>query len=86
MSMDDTRSIEALAREIQAYLDRHPAAADTLEGILTWWIARQRMAESADQVQQALDHLVSQRHIQAHRRQGGAVVYTRAGPTTRPRR
>jgi hypothetical protein len=86
MSTDDTRSVEALAREIQAYLDQHPAAADTLEGILAWWIARQRMAESADEVQQALDYLVSQQRIQAHHRQGGTVVYRRPDHTTKPRR
>ncbi len=86
MSSDDTQSIENLAREIQAYLDQHPAAADTLEGIVAWWIARQRMADSLDKVQRALDYLVSRQRIRAHRREGGAVVYARPDGTSKPRR
>ena len=83
MSSDNTQAIENLAREIQAYLDRHPAAADTTEGILAWWITRQRLTESLESVQRALDYLVAEQRIRAHRQQGGAIVYTRVDRETR---
>jgi hypothetical protein len=31
-----------VAAELLAYLSRHPNAADTLEGIMNWWLPRQR--------------------------------------------
>ena len=50
----------ALADEIASYLDSHPNAADTAEGILTWWLARQRYAETKRNVELALAYLTEQ--------------------------
>ena len=50
----------ALADEIAAYLESHPAAADSAEGILTWWLARQRYAQTKRNVEQALEYLTEQ--------------------------
>jgi hypothetical protein len=54
-SEDD--DVEALAAEIATYLEAHPDAADSLEGILTWWLARQRYARTRRSVEFALDRL-----------------------------
>ena len=50
----------ALADELAAYLESHPDAADTAEGILTWWLARQRYAQTKLNIEQALKHLTEQ--------------------------
>jgi hypothetical protein len=50
----------ALADEIATYLESHPDAADSAEGILTWWLARQRYAQTKLNVEQALEHLTEQ--------------------------
>ncbi len=60
--------IMAIAREIEAYLQHHPEAADSAEGIARWWLARQRIHYELSLVEAALEHL---------RRQG--VVAAEAG-------
>ena len=45
------------AREIEQYLEAHPKAADSLEGISTWWISRQRIRRELAVVRAALEML-----------------------------
>ncbi|MBA4142839.1 MAG: hypothetical protein H0X43_07500 [Nitrosospira sp.] len=44
--------------EIIEYLRAHPAAADTVDGILEWWLCSQRYKTTKDAIQKALDDLV----------------------------
>src|SRR4051812_35069628 len=55
---DDDQLAGELAREIRDYLDGHPDAADTLEGVLQWWIVHQRFLRGVGAVAKALDRLV----------------------------
>jgi hypothetical protein len=43
---------------VLAYLHRHPAAADTLEGIVRWWLPLQRREDEREHVAAALQALV----------------------------
>lgn len=45
-------------REIIEYLQTHPAAADTIDGILDWWIPAQRDDNAKHEMQQVLHELV----------------------------
>lgn len=54
----DERVINA-AREIEQYLETHPQAADSLEGIATWWVSRQRIRSELEVVRAALDALAA---------------------------
>lgn len=47
-----------LAQQILRYLVRHPAAKDTAEGVLTWWVRDERVGCDKAAVQAALDCLV----------------------------
>ncbi len=47
-------------REIIEYLRSHPEAADTVDGILDWWIPAQRHENAKNEIQQALHELVEQ--------------------------
>lgn len=45
---------------ILAYLDEHPRAMDTLEGIAEWWVMRQRIRTDLALLQTLLDRLVTE--------------------------
>jgi hypothetical protein len=49
--------------EILAYLRGHPAAADTVDGIIEWWLPRQRHETAKAAIQRALDDLVAEGKI-----------------------
>lgn len=69
--------VTALAAEILRYLDRHPNAADTIEGIAQWWLSTQRLHDSVAQVQAAVDALVDRQLVEALPTIGGRVRYRR---------
>jgi Fe2+ or Zn2+ uptake regulation protein len=45
-------------QEIIEYLRRHPEAADTVDGILDWWMPAQRHENTMMEIQQALREFV----------------------------
>ena len=49
--------VENVAREIEQYLESHPQAADSLEGIATWWVSKQRIRSELEVVRAALEQL-----------------------------
>src|SRR5262249_34027654 len=62
---------------IERYIMEHPLAADTPEGIRSWWIASQCQASLKD-VQMALDHLVESRCLSRVTLIDGTVIYAHA--------
>jgi len=62
VSTDDDQEIERIAHDVQAYLQNHPHAADTLEGVVKWWLTRQRYDQAEAQVSRALE-LLEQRGL-----------------------
>lgn len=69
--------ILAVAEEIRNYLATHPNAADTVEGIVKWWLRRQRYEESVQKVQHALKYLSDQGVIKRTHTADGTVIYAR---------
>lgn len=57
LSVGDLTEIE---RNILAYLDEHPMARDTWEGIVEWWLLEREIRRQGRKVQQALDRLVEE--------------------------
>lgn len=49
--------VAEVASEIEHYLETHPAAADSLEGIASWWLSRQRISLELNLVLAALARL-----------------------------
>jgi len=47
--------------KILRYLEKNPNAADTVDGILEWWLPKQSIAEQEEVVQRALDLLVQRK-------------------------
>jgi hypothetical protein len=67
-----------IAGIIERYLTDHPRAADTPEGIRSWWVARQRFGDSVDEVQKALDYLVARRRLASSVLPDGTVIFRAA--------
>jgi hypothetical protein len=61
--------------EILAYLDAHPQAADSLEGIVLWWLPRQRFVEARERIQESLDELVERGLVKRTQLPDGTVLY-----------
>ncbi len=51
---EDAEQVQAIAKEIEHYLRHHPEAADSAEGIATWWLTRQRIHYELSMVKAAL--------------------------------
>ena len=72
-----------VAAELLAYLSRHPNAADTLEGIMNWWLPRQRYETERPRIESTLDQLVAQGLVVRHRLPDGVTVYARSNSASR---
>jgi hypothetical protein len=68
----------AIARLLERYLAHSPRAADTAEGIRSWWVGGQRKAASLEDVQAALDHLVEAKRVSRVVLADGTIIYARA--------
>ena len=60
---DKSRHVERIAEQIEGYLSDRGGAADTLDGVVHWWLLQQRVLESEAEVRQALDLLCHQGKI-----------------------
>jgi hypothetical protein len=60
MPSDYDAEVDFIARLVLRYLAQHSDAADTLEGIQTWWLRSQGHDAPKAFVEDALDRLVGQ--------------------------
>jgi hypothetical protein len=74
--MQDAR-VDAVAGEIRRYLDAHPDAADTVDGVLQWWLPSPSASVGREIVEQALGVLVAAGRIARRVHADGTVIYGR---------
>ena len=55
---DKKQQRDRLINAITLYLKAHPNAADSVEGIIQWWLPQQQSLVDINDLQQALDYLV----------------------------
>jgi Fe2+ or Zn2+ uptake regulation protein len=67
--------------EIVAYLRAHPSAADSLEGIVDWWLPQQRYETAKAVIQRALDDLAQQGIVEEVTLGHGVRLYRLAKPS-----
>jgi hypothetical protein len=67
--------------EIVAYLRAHPSAADSLEGIIDWWLPQQRYETAKAVIQQALNDLAQQGIVEEVTLGLGVRLYRLARPS-----
>ena len=54
-----------IERQIVAYLSKHPAAQDTLRGIIEWWFLKEQIEQTTADVKAALEKLVGEGKLSA---------------------
>lgn len=84
MNRPDPADPVDLANQILAYLDEHPDAADTLEGVVDWWLIRTRYLRGLSQVQATLDLLVERGQVVEMVNTDGSRVYSAVRGGGRP--
>ncbi len=78
------RTLQQRCDEILQYLQTHPDAGDTVDGIAAWWLTQHdapHAHESVALAEQALDHLVQRGLVARHVLVEGTIFYTAAPPT-----
>lgn len=60
------------------YLRRNPDAADSLEGIVSWWLPASPARIETSRVERALEQLVAEGLVLKSVLVGGTVLYARA--------
>jgi hypothetical protein len=68
-------TVERLARAIARYVDAHPNASDTLEGVARWWVAADAEQAPLDALQRALDALTDREVLTRRVLPDGRRVY-----------
>lgn len=69
---------------VLGYLDDHPTAMDTLDGIAEWWVLRQQIQTEVHRVLRVLTALVADGFLEVHE-QGGIRFYRRRPEIPAPR-
>ncbi|HEY8327442.1 MAG TPA: hypothetical protein VIO59_03195 [Rhodanobacter sp.] len=72
-------------RSVLAYLHSHPQAADTLRGIVNWWLPRQRYEISCQRIEHVLGRLVTEGLLHRDELPDGEVLYALNDHTKPPR-
>jgi hypothetical protein len=67
--------MQQIIYDILAYLSENPAAQDTSEGIVEWWLSRQTVKPPAFLVGEALTELVDRELILARRCKAERTYY-----------
>ena len=65
-----------IEQTVIAYLGEHPLAADTLDGIVAWWLPLQRYEIGKTRIETALTHLVGAGILRGDALPGGATLYS----------
>lgn len=61
--------------ELLGYLTRRPAACDTIEGIVNWWLYEQRQTIGREIITAAVERLVAAGALREQRGPGGQILY-----------
>jgi len=67
-----------LMRDVIHYLELHPNAADTLQGILKWWLKQQHNTINVETLERNLEVLVKNKQLVITTSQSGEKIYKQA--------
>ncbi|BCZ84351.1 hypothetical protein PTKU64_80260 [Paraburkholderia terrae] len=78
MATADDEIVRDLEREIEAYVTLYPNAADSADGIRSWWLDATREAGNEELVQRALVELERRGVVSRTELPDGHVIYRAA--------
>ena len=75
--VSDSQDESKIAKEILRYLESHPQAADTLEGIEAWWSSsnRSRIKPQTSVIKSVVERLVKDGKLTQRKAQNGRTYY-----------
>lgn len=76
MHADEKKQLEGVAAAILNYLQAHPVAADSADGVARWWLGSAHTNVTVEQVERAMDILVSRRAMSRLKLMDGTVLYS----------
>lgn len=74
----DEELVAQIAQRIEGYLEQRPDAADTAEGIGTWWLPSPLGSDALPTVIAALRQLEARGVVARMERGGGVTIYSSA--------
>lgn len=75
MQFDQEEKAREVSYYILAYLSENPDAGDTFDGIVEWWLLRQRIKFETRNVSEAVTKLVSDGLIEEHEGSDSRIFY-----------
>ena len=78
--------VNAVAARIRLYLSDHPNAADTVEGVATWWLSGNASRDWINTVQRAIEQLAESGEITTKTLADGTVIVERSDRSGRDAR
>jgi len=69
------KSEATIDKDILAYLAENRGAQDTFEGIVEWWLLKQRINQAVSEVKAALGRLVARKLVAAQKGRDGRMHY-----------
>lgn len=76
----EEREVESIAAGIMDHLRKHPRAGDSVEGVARWWLKPPHDTVSVEQVEEALERLVTRGVLRRLVLANGAVLYSHLTP------
>jgi hypothetical protein len=70
-----SRPESGVSADILVYLSKHPAAEDTLEGVVQWLTTEKHVQTSPGIVAHALSQLIEKKLVTARQGAGGPTIY-----------
>ncbi|MGO1001015.1 hypothetical protein [Lysobacter sp. CA196] len=61
---------------VLGYIGAHPLAADTLDGIVRWWLPQQRYVTAHARIEATLERLVDDGALRLRRLPDGTALYS----------
>ena len=80
----DEAPTERVAQLVSRYLEAHPDASDTLDGIARWWLSRQRHDDAREVVSGALQLLIARGVVEVRTLADGLTLFRRAQSRPNP--
>jgi hypothetical protein len=80
MRADDEAQVEAVVVAILDHLRTHPLAADSVDGVARWWLGPAQASATLQQVERALERLVTRGVMRKLRLMDGTWLYSQALP------